>query len=161
MEIHPLAHFAADDVCRVWNEFWGEKYAISAATYQAKTSGHVTLLREASFGIEQGGQLKAFLISKGSPGPTLYEGPDPHRAHLSAMAFTETGHGDALLAHALPILMTKGYTQVVFGMDNGHFFPGLPEEAKPLAGVLRAAGFEQPAGQSVDLERDIIDYDIP
>lgn len=161
MEILPLPHFPADEVCRVWNEFWGEKYAISTATYQAKTSGHVTLLRDASFGIEQGGQLKAFLISKGSPAHSLYEGPDPQRAHLAGMAFADPAQGHALLDQALPILKEKGYTNLTFGMDNGHFFPGLPVEAESLADLLRAAGFTQPAGQSVDLERDLHDYEIP
>lgn len=145
----------------MWNEFWGEKFAISPSTYQAKTSGHVTLLRDASFGIEQGGQLKAFLISKGSPAQSLYEGPDPQRAHLAAMAFANAEQGQTLLQQAFPILSEKGYTQLVFGMDNGHFFPGLPTEAESLAKLLKSAGFTQSEGQSVDLERDLQDYEIP
>lgn len=144
----------------LWNRFYPEPFAVSEEIIRLNTvdcrvfDWGASIIHDTPLGIS------GFAIVKKSSGPTLYKGPDPDIAHLSAIAFTEPVVGVDLFAEVKRILRNRGIARLVFGQDSRHFFPGCPLEAAPLRDFLRVEGFEE-TGESFDLERDLGDYELP
>lgn len=146
-----------DALADCWSRFFPPRYRVDAAMIRRNTVESPVFDWGASF-IETGPEgVLGFVAVKKSANPSLYGGPDPDQAHISAIAFTDPQLGVDLLAQSKRVLRDRGVYKLVFGQDSRHFFPGCPEDFPLLRSFLQVEGFQE-RGTEVDLERDLADY---
>lgn len=145
---------------RLWNRFFPSRYGVDADLIRLNTVESPIFDWGASRLAEENGETRGFVLVKKSAGPTLFRGPDPDQAHLSAIAFDDPVLGVDLLASTKRNLRNRGVYRLVFGQDIRHFFPGCPEDCPALKDFLKVEGFEE-TQSSFDLERDLGDYSPP
>lgn len=144
----------------LWSEFYPEKYHVSADLIRANTVDSRVFDWGASEIEQVDGRTAGFVAVKRSANPTLFKGPDPDQAHLSALAFAEPNVGIDLVSRAKRILRERGIHCLIFGQDSRHFFPGCPEECGSLRDFLMVEGFEV-QGQMHDVESNLSNYEPP
>lgn len=144
----------------LWRRFYPERFAVDADLIRFNSVDSPLFDWGASRLAMDGGAVKGFVLVKKSAGPTLFPGPDPDQAHLSAIAFEDPYLGVDLLASTKRNLRNRGIYKLVFGQDIRHFFPGCPDEFHALRDFLKVEGFEETHG-AFDLERDMSDYEPP
>lgn len=148
-------------LAEAWNRFFPDKYAVSEQTVWQRTVGCPVMDWGASFiETDDAGRVVGFVVVKRSPTPRLYAGSDPDLANLSAVVYTSAILGEDLVGAAKAVLRDRGVHTLRFGADSSHFFPGVPSECAGLQEFLTIQGFVPEAG-SVDLERDLGDYEPP
>ncbi|RYG31157.1 hypothetical protein EON81_23505, partial [bacterium] len=103
------------------------------------------------------GPLLGFLAFKRAPSG-LYRVNDADEIHLSALGFDETDCGFELFEAAKGRIMDRGFSQIVYGADTRHFWPGVPTDVPLLNNFLRVQGFSM-GGEILDLERDLTGYE--
>lgn len=148
------ADFSA--LCDLWNRFYPPKYAIDEAVLRYNTTECPLHDWGASIVHLTEGKPDAFLAVKKSAS-SLFKGPDPDSAFISALAFENASSAIDLFAYAKQILRNRGVYKLVFGQDWQHFFPGCPMDAPGLVNLLTIEGFEMGALQW-DVEMDLADY---
>lgn len=144
----------------LWNKSYPECWRLDADSIRRHSSECKLLDWGASSIAMEDGQALGMLSVKKSPCPSLFSGPDPDTAHLSAIAFEDPGVAIDLFAEAKRTLRNRGIHRVVFGQDVNHVFSGCPEDCGSLRSFLLVEGFEED-GRNVDLERDLSDYEPP
>ncbi len=144
----------------LWNRFHPERYAVDAALLRANSIESPVFDWGASVIDAPDGPVRGFAIVKKSACPSLFKGPDPDSAHLSAIAFDDPVVGVDILAGVKRILRNRGIEKLIFGQDSRHFFPGCPTDAPLLRDFLKVEGFEE-SGEAFDVERDLTQYEIP
>jgi len=152
------ADFAAIE--RLWRRFFPDRYAVDAGLIRFNSVESPIFDWGASRLAVDGDEVRGFVLVKKSASPSLFRGPDPDQAHLSAIAFDDPGLGVDLLASTKRNLRERGIYRLVFGQDVRHFFPGCPDDCHHLKDFLRVEGFEE-TYCSFDLERDLGDYEPP
>lgn len=148
-----------DVLIDLWRKQVPEKYAISARRLESHSVGSSTFDLDLSHWVTFDRALKGFIGVKASPAK-LYDGPDVQTAHLSFLVFEDYEWAKQMLDEVVPALRGKGFTKLVFGQDNRHFFPGAPIDWPILEEFLKQYGFEA-GGEQVDVERDLADYVSP
>ncbi len=145
-----------DQLAELWNAFYPEKYRIDADILRQNSVDSHLFDWGASIIEVEDNQVVAFAIVKKSAA-SLYRGPDPDQAHLSAIAFKHPNHAIDLFSESKKILLNRGVYRVIFGQDSRHFFPGCPLEANTLRDFLMVEGFESGVEQ-FDLQYDLANY---
>jgi|CXWL01.1.fsa_nt_gi GNAT superfamily N-acetyltransferase len=145
-----------DQLAELWNSFYPAKYRIDAEILRQNSVDSHLFDWGASMIETEGDDAFAFVIVKKSAA-SLYRGPDPDQAHLSAIAFKHPTQAIDLLSASKKILINRGVYRIVFGQDSRHFFPGCPLEATSLRDLLMVEGFESGTEQ-FDLEYDLTNY---
>ncbi|MEP0764914.1 MAG: GNAT family N-acetyltransferase [Fimbriimonadia bacterium] len=74
--------------------------------------------------------------------PPLWEGMPPDVGWIGALAAPDPAIADALLDHAEKALRSAGMSEVCFGSDPNHIYPGPPEEEPWLTDLLAARGYQ-------------------
>lgn len=142
----------------LWNSHCPEKYRIDEELLRLNSVQNELFDWGAStIVLGADGPVGFTIVKKSAAG--LY-GSDQDIAHLSAVVFSDCNHGVDVMARTKRLLRQRGIYELVFGQDSGHFFPGCPYECKQLQDFLMVEGFE-PAGDQVDLTRNLADYEMP
>jgi GNAT superfamily N-acetyltransferase len=152
-------HADFDALVQLWNSYYPAEFSMDVATFKSKTVGHDLFDWGASAINVRDDEILGFVTIKRSAGD-LYAGPNIDVFHLQSIAYKEADSAVDLLSHAKQVLKNRGAQALAFGMDNGHFFPGCPEEFHSLRSFLMVNGFEE-GPVSFDLERDLVDYSWP
>jgi GNAT superfamily N-acetyltransferase len=142
-----------------WNEFAPARYRITGDLLRQNTVQCPVFDWGASFVEEADGEILGFTAVKRSAAG-LYRGPDMDVANLCLIAYCDPQFGIDLLSDVKRTLRNRGVHTLTFGMDSGHFFPGCPDDFRPLSDFLMVEGF-QAGTDIVDLERDLQDYRNP
>lgn len=145
---------------QLWETFYPARYHITPDLFHSHTFESPVFDWGASQVLVEEGRVVAFATVKKSATPSLYAGGDPDRYHLQSIAFERPTHGGELLDAVLRTIRQRGGTELVFGQDSLHFFPGVPQQCGMLKGFLELARFET-KGQTFDLENDLSAYDPP
>lgn len=141
----------------LWRQTVPAKYHIELSTLFAKTVDHPNFLEQLSFAGWSNDELLGFIVSKADPIGTLYLQPSLNRIHINSISFKSLS-----VAHILLDQLESGSNnQIVFGQDNGHFFPGVPEEWTELHDVFVARGYSAGVDWANDLESDLREFDPP
>jgi ribosomal protein S18 acetylase RimI-like enzyme len=130
-----------------WRKTYGDKYLVDAQQLIQKGFQHPNFLPKLSI-IKPNG----FLIAKQDPYGTLFGEPHLNRIHINSIAYASHFDGQQILAEFL----RKAPNQpITFGQDQGHFFPGVPEECPELQQLLADHGFEPQGDWANDVEADL------
>jgi predicted N-acetyltransferase YhbS len=149
-----------DQVLSLWNSFHPERYRIDLDVLKMNTVDSATFDWGASvLDIDFEGLVRGFVSIKKAPS-AFHKVGDPDAMHLSAIAFTEPSFGIDVLSEAKKILHQRGISNLLFGMDSRHFWPGVPVDFPMLNDFLTIEGFSI-SGEYFDIERDISDYQPP
>ncbi|MEZ0327807.1 MAG: hypothetical protein ACAH95_18075, partial [Fimbriimonas sp.] len=148
-----------DRLAAFWNSFAPERYRIDGELLKIKTVDCPVFDWGASMIEEADGEILGFASVKKSAA-SLYKGPDKDTAVLSLLAFCDPHYGIDLISEVKRTLRNRGFAQLTFGTDCGHFFPGCPTDFPALKDFLMIEGFTE-GGEAVDLERDLKDYENP
>lgn len=148
-----------DALTDLWRRYFPEPYLVGADLIRQNTVESPLFDWGASAIDVRDDKIVGFVAVKKAAG-SLYTAPGDEQAHLSAIAYDEADAGIDLLAHAKRVLRNRGVEKLVFGQDNGHFFPGCPSDATKLKDMLIIEGFVEGA-ESVDLEHDLTNYVPP
>jgi predicted N-acetyltransferase YhbS len=149
-----------NQVLELWNTFYPEQYQIDIDVLRINTVEHPTFDWGASLlDLDFENMLRAFVIIKRSP-TKLYKVADHDGMHLSGMAFTDPLHMVDVFSESKKVMRERGASSVMFGMDNRHFWPGVPVNTPRLEDFLMIEGFSL-NGECFDLERDLTDYVPP
>lgn len=148
-----------EELAELWNRFLPARYRIDADLLRCNTvESHLFDWGASTIQVE-GGRAVAFIAVKKSAA-SLYRGPDPDQAHITALAFEAPPAGHEAFSYAKRVLADRGAFKIVFGQDVRHFFPGCPEEAVTLHDFLMVEGFYE--GRTVmDVEADLTRYEPP
>lgn len=155
-EIRPLISADIDKVFPLWANTYPNKYAITPELLSEKTVDHPSFLPEASFYIESHGTPTAFIASKADPYGTLFGEPNLNRIHINSLAYSNENDFNILLSDIFNDL--SRHHPIIFGQDQGHFFPGIPEECPELIALLELDGFEKQGHLHNDLEHDLREF---
>jgi predicted N-acetyltransferase YhbS len=147
-----------DRMTELWNDVYPTAYAITPELLRAKTVDCPRFDWGASSMVYRDSQLIAFMAIKRSSAP-LYRVADPDQYHLHSLAYVEPSAAGDLLAEARRMIRDRGGSQLIFGQDAGHFFPGCPTDCAKLREFLDIEGF-LPGSEVVDLERDLRDFPV-
>lgn len=147
-----------EQIVRVWNDFFPPEFKVSPSLFAEKTINS-DLFDWGASAVEMDGEDVLGFVTVKKSAAQLYRGPDPDAVHLNSIAFKSPAIGVDLLANVKQVLKNRGNSKLIFGTDNGHFFPGCPVNASQLVSFLMVEGF-QSGGESVDLERDLTDYEF-
>ena len=149
-----------NQVLDLWNTFYPERYHIDMDVLRINTVDHPTFDWGASLlDLDFENMLRAFVIIKRSPSK-FYKVADPDAMHLSGMAFTDPLHMVDVFSDSKKVMRDRGASCVLFGMDNRHFWPGVPVDKPRLNDFLMIEGFSL-GGEYFDLERDLTKYTAP
>jgi GNAT superfamily N-acetyltransferase len=148
-----------DRLAEFWNGFAPERYRIDGELLRIKTVECPVFDWGASMIEEADGEILGFASVKKSAA-SLYKGPDKDVAVLSLLAYCDPQFGIDLISDVKRTLRNRGLSQLTFGTDCGHFFPGCPEDFRALSDFLMIEGFAE-GGEAVDLERDLQGYENP
>lgn len=149
-----------DAITNLWNSFHPERYRVDKDIVRINTVDSPTFDWGASLiDVDVEDMVRGFVIVKKAPSQ-FHRVLDPDAVHLSGLAFTEPLHGVDLLGEAKRILRQRGVTNILFGMDSRHFWPGVPTDCPKLNDFLMIEGFSF-GGEYFDLERDLTDYMPP
>lgn len=149
-----------DALAALWNDCYPDSYRVTPQVLRANTIESPVFDWGASsleYGIN--GKLAGFVLIKRAAS-SLYKGPNPDNAHLSAIICPEPGLGVDLMESVKRLLRNRGVYKLVYGQDSRHFFPGCPTDFQSMRDFLTVEGFEQ-GGEIYDVMRDISDYDPP
>jgi len=149
--------FAAVAAC--WRRFYPERFWVDDELIRRQTVEHPLFDWGASSVDVEGDEVVAFLAAKQSAA-TLFKGPNPDQAHVTAMGFDDPVRMVDLMAWTKSTLRQRGVARLAYGTDHGHFFPGVPEDCSRLASFLEVEGFEF-GGESYDVERVMTSYVTP
>jgi len=157
VKVQPLSREDLPACIALWEFTIPAKYHVELSTLESKTFGHANFLPERSLTVWDGDDLVGFLAAKSDPVGTLYLEPNLNRIHINSMAFR-----NPQVAHLmLQLLESLGSNLIVFGQDNGHFFPGVPEEWMELHSVFQDRGYISDESWAHDLEHDLRNYKPP
>lgn len=143
---------------RCWEATYPPKYLVSEDLLRTKLVQNKTFLPDLSFCLENSNGTQAFLVAKADPYGTLFGDHNLNRIHISSLAYTKLKHGKKLLEHL--IALAPKNQPIVFGQDQGHFFPGVPTECPELINLLASLGFHREDHLANDLERDLGEFQI-
>lgn len=149
-----------DALAGLWNDCYPEAYRITPEVLRANTVDSPVFDWGASsleYGIN--GKLAGFVLVKRAAA-SLYKGPNPDNAHLSAIICPEPGLGVDLMESVKRLLRNRGVYKLIYGQDSRHFFPGCPQDFQSMRDFLTVEGFEE-AGEIFDVVRDISTYQPP
>ena len=155
LRFEPAALVESDVLADYWNRRLPKKFRVDAQLIRMLGRHHMTYLHDASFVAFEGEELVGFIETKASPSE-LYSGPDPDLIHVHSLAFRDVEIGTSLITQVLGVFPSN---TLVFGQDNGHFWPGVPLDWDEGRAVLDEMGFQPVGGESVDVERDLVDFE--
>ncbi|MFZ4506944.1 MAG: GNAT family N-acetyltransferase [Fimbriimonas sp.] len=142
----------------LWNAQYPPRYAVASSLIRQNTVESAQFDWGASVILTDGPEVVGFIAIKRPPAPSLFSGPDPDAFHVCAIAHHTPMIGHQLIRHAYDVVRERGGSQLWFGRDLSHFWPGCPTEVLGLRSLLEIEGFE--AREEVfDLERDLSDYE--
>lgn len=151
---------SVDSLLARWEEFYPQRYWVSAETFSTNTIDSPLFDWGASLVMpDQEGGILGFVSFK-KPATRFHKVADPDAIHLNAIAFTEPSVGVDLMGEAKRMLRDRGVSRIIFGTDSRHFFPGVPTDFQALIDFLTVEGFEI-SGNQVDLEHDLANYELP
>lgn len=136
---------------QLWTKVYGSKYAVEQSLFENKVFAHPSYLPGLSIDRPEG-----FLFAKQDPYGSLFGERNMDRIHISAFAFDSPGAGKSILGEFLS--QAPKNRPIVFGQDQGHFFPGVPEECPVVSDLLQRNGFEKQGDWANDLEHDLRDF---
>jgi len=140
------------EAVELYNGFYPPKYAVDEELLRQKTVENPVFDWGASC-IESGVGFVAIKKSAAS----LYRGPNPDIAHITALAYRDPKEMLEILQAAKACLLNRGVAKLQFGADTAHLFPGCPNDVPSLCDFLTIGGFSK-SGEAHDLERDLADY---
>jgi len=143
------------EAVQIYNAFFPAKYAIDEELLRLKTVDCPVL----DWGASCIRSDAAFVVIKRSAS-SLYRGPNPDVAHITALAYRDPMEMLELLESAKSTLINRGVAKLQFGADSAHLFPGCPSDVGTLCDFLTIGGFAN-GGEAHDLERDLGDYSNP
>jgi GNAT superfamily N-acetyltransferase len=155
-EIKPLTAEDIERVFPLWAKTYPAKYQITPKLLKQKTVDHPSFLPNASFYIESNGNPSAFIASKSDPYGTLFGEPNLNRIHINSLAYSNENDFNILLSDIYNDLSRNH--PITFGQDQGHFFPGVPEECPNIISLLESDGFEKQGNLANDLEHDLTQF---
>lgn len=132
----------------LWLATYGPKFAVEERLFELKVFQHKNYLPDLS--VEDG---SGFLFAKNDPYGTLFGEPNLNRIHINSFAFQTLQDADRILSQFLERVPPG--RPVVFGQDQGHFFPGVPEECPEIVSLLEYHGFSKQGDCANDLEHDL------
>jgi predicted N-acetyltransferase YhbS len=156
---HTFANPDFEALTELWNEFYPSRYAIDSDLLLLNTVQSPVFDWGASSIWTMDDQICGFVGVKKSAS-SLYAGPDQDVAHICAIAFRDAHVGVDMLSDVKIALRNRGVSQLVFGQDSRHFFPGCPTDSGALQSFLMVEGFAE-GGLANDLERDLATYVNP
>jgi predicted N-acetyltransferase YhbS len=149
-----------DAILELWNSFHPERYQVDLDILKLNTVDSPTFDWGASLvEIDFEGLVRGFVIFKKAPSQ-FHKVADADAVHLSGIAFTEPMYGVDMLGEARRILASRGVSNILFGMDSRHFWPGVPQDFQKLNDFLMVEGFAF-SGEYFDVERDLSHYELP
>lgn len=155
-----FAYADFDVLADLWRRQVPEKYAVDAALLRSHTVGSPLLDLDLSHWLTFADKLRGFITIKRSPAE-LYAGPNPTVAQINSLVFENFDYAKQLLDAVLEPLRSKGFTQLVFGTDSLHFFPGCPQDWPQMKQFLLESGFVEGDTEQFDVERSLVDYAAP
>lgn len=147
------------ELSEAWREFYGERYAVTPSQLREHTVGSQSFDWGASAMLRHGRELVAAAMVKRAPA-MKYAVRDPDRYHLAALLFREPIDAMELMADLKILLRDRGATELVFGQDSRHFFPGVPHDCPRLRRFLEVDGF-LPHEEVFDMEQDLAAMPAP
>lgn len=154
--LRPLVPDDLPACLELWCKTVPAKYQIAFDTLAPKLFGHPNFLSDYSFVAVQESCIVGFLAVKQNPVGTLYSLANHNRIHINSLAFESKE-----IAHTLLNALESQCKQpLVFGQDNGHIFPGVPEEWTDLNSVLKERGYSREDIWINDLERSLRDFEF-
>lgn len=149
-----------DKVLELWNSFHPDRYRIDMEILRINTVDSPTFDWGAScIDIDFDNDVRAFVIIKKAPA-VHHKVADPDAMHLSGIGFVDPTYGIDALSEAKRVLRQRGVTNLLFGMDSRHFWPGVPADFPKLNDFLMIEGFSI-SGEYFDVERDLTGYVPP
>jgi GNAT superfamily N-acetyltransferase len=147
-------------ILELWNSFYPKRYHIDLDILRINTVDSPTFDWGASLiDLDFENMLRAFVVIKKAPAK-FHKVADADAMHLSAMAFTDPLQMVDVFGESKRIMRQRGTSNVLFGMDSRHFWPGVPTDKPRLNDFLMVEGFTL-SGEYFDLERDLSDYVPP
>lgn len=148
-----------DRLATLWNTAAPPPFCLPSVRFRTHMIGCPTFDWGAS-AIELDGNVPSAFVAVKRSAASLYPGPDPDMAHISAFACHECEQGVDLLAYAKRVLQQRGVYRLAFGRDSMHLFPGCPDNWAKLHDFLMVEGFDE-GDTSVDLTLDLASYRPP
>lgn len=147
-----------------WNAYYPSAFRLDADTLRRHTTESICYVAEGSY-FQQGSYGgKALVVLKTNGARRHWTGDATETGHLAAYASTDIANHDLSdisgYPQTLEIARRLGIRRLTFGMDPNHLLPGCPEEMAGLQAELAAVGFAE-TGRCFDLERDLLDYELP
>lgn len=154
MNFQPLDSKSPDELAEIWAKSHLRRFLIDGPMFKRQVLDSPLFASDLSFVCDEG-----FIALKAPAVPTLFPGNPSGAHHISALACPDSA--DALIAHTIQAAKAQGIVKLVFGMDHDHIFPGCPIDEVKLASQLENAGFTKGPGLANDLQRDMLDYEVP
>ncbi len=151
-----LSEIRPSELALVWNRVLPARYRVSEQVLSANTLGHRLLIPCLSSAVVEGDAVRGFVAAKEPAAGQVYPGEATGQIHVSCLVAPDVSTADSLLG---PLLETG--RPLVFGQDLGHFFPGVPEDCPELTAQVLAAGFAPTDRVSVDVQRDLAEFELP
>ncbi len=152
-------HADFDALASTWNHCAPAEYRLSASTLRRHTVESPLFDWGASLIWTHDGHVQGFVAIKQSAA-SLYKGPDPDTAHITAIACNDSRCAVDILAECKSVLRNRGVYRLAMGQDSGHLLAGCPTDWVKLADLLTIEGF-QDQGEAIDLTHDLADYTPP
>ncbi len=136
-----------------WEKTYPPKYYVEPHIVQVKGVLNKTFRPDLSYMLNTMSGVQAFIVAKSDPYGTLFGDSNLNRIHINSFAYSQEEQGRELLNHFLEQVPEN--QPIVFGQDQGHFFPGVPEECPHIIALLEEFGFEKTGHLANDLEHDL------
>lgn len=149
----PAHEVEPDHLAEIWNFCLPDRFRVDGELIGRLGTGHPCYDRDMSWAIMEAGNCVGFVEGKSSAA-RLYDGPNPKVGHVHSWAFMSPDVGTELIDRVVEVCQGR-FERLVFGQDNGHFWPGVAEDWETGRQVLEQAGFEPVGGWSNDLECDL------
>lgn len=150
-------HIGLSSLAALWNKCLPEPYRITPEILKANTVDCPLFDWGASVvEIDDDAKPLGFVAVKRSAA-SLYRGPDPDQAHISAVVSPTQKMAVEMIAFVKQNLIDRGVYKIVFGQDSRHFFPGCPTDIANLKDLLMVEGFTDGA-PFYDVQQDLAKY---
>lgn len=157
LRYEPASSVDPETLAELWNRCYPEKYRVDGDLIRNLGREHPSYLDDASWVAYDDSLLVGFVEVKSSAAD-LYSGPVPDIVHIHSLAFLNEVTGTGLIMQVLGMFSDK---RIQFGQDNGHFWPGVPEEWEAGFEVLEGLGFQWDGEWHQDVQQDLQGFDYP
>ncbi|MER3495840.1 MAG: hypothetical protein C4320_02915 [Armatimonadota bacterium] len=144
------------DLAQCHSMFFGELYEVDEPLFRLNTVDAPGFDWGASL-VDQGddGEIRAFIAFKRAPKAWRTSSPDA--LHLSTLGFVDAEAGFRVFTEAVNRIRDRGFDSIIYGMEERHFWPGVPISVSQINTFLELQGFEF-GGEYFDLERDLLGF---